>query len=255
MPATEHRDVPDTEHRAADHRVLPLAFEGVGLREGGRELLSGLSFRLDAGPCSVILGPNGAGKTMTLRLAMGLRAPTSGAVRWHGTSGANARDACAMVFQRPLMLRRSALSNIDYALRLRRVPAEERGRRIARVLEATGLTALAKRSARLLSVGEQQRLAIARAWALQPEVLFLDEPAASLDPGSSRALEASIAAIRAEGTKIVMTTHDLLQARRMADEVLFLHRGRLLEQTPADQFFALPRSVDARKFIQGEILT
>jgi tungstate transport system ATP-binding protein len=103
-------------------------------------------------------------------------------------------------------------------------------------------------------VGEQQRLALARAWALRPQVLLLDEPAASLDPGASRALESAIRAIREDGTKIVMTTHDMAQARRMADEVLFLHRGRLLEQTPATDFFESPASTEARAFIQGELL-
>jgi tungstate transport system ATP-binding protein len=122
------------------------------------------------------------------------------------------------------------------------------------VLAATGLDGLAHRGARQLSVGEQQRLALARAWALRPQVLLLDEPAASLDPGASRALESAIRAIREDGTKIVMTTHDMAQARRMANEVLFLHRGRLLEQTPAVKFFESPASAEATAFLRGELL-
>lgn len=234
--------------------VLPLVFDGVSIERGESRPLDGVSFSLGAGPTSVILGPNGAGKSMTLRIANGLVAPSAGTVRWSGPGGERAAERRALVFQRPVLLRRSVAANVHYALRVRGVPRQERLERTERVLAATGLVAYAARRARTLSVGEQQRLAIARAWSLEPEVLFLDEPAASLDPGASRALESAIRAIRAEGTKIVLTTHDLGQARRLADEVLFLHRGRLLEQTPAEAFFREPSTVEARKFLQGEIL-
>jgi tungstate transport system ATP-binding protein len=235
--------------------ILPLLFENVGFAVRGTALLDDVSFTLRAGKVSVILGPNGSGKSLCLRLANGLLQPTSGRVRFTGPAADRAASGCALVFQRPVLLRRSTAANVDFALRLRGIGREERERRVARVLEATRLSQLGRRQARLLSVGEQQRLALARAWSLEPAVLFLDEPAASLDPGASRALESAVHAIRAEGSKIVMTTHDLAQARRMADEVLFLHRGKLLEQTPADEFFGEPRSVEARKFLQGEIVT
>ncbi len=234
--------------------ALPLAFEAVSYEAGGAKLLQALSFTLRAGAVSVVLGPNGAGKSLMLRLAHGLLAPSAGRVRWLGSAGAAARERCAMVFQRPVLLRRSAAANVRWALRLRGASRSEAAARASRVLEAMRLGALAEQAARLLSVGEQQRLALARAWALAPEVLFLDEPAASLDPGSTHALESAIREIAASGTKVVMTTHDLGQARRLAGEVLFLHRGRLLEQTPADEFFREPRSEAARKFLAGEIL-
>ena len=234
--------------------ILPLVFEGVGYASRGVSLLADLSFVLEAGPCSVILGPNGAGKSLTLRLADGLLAPTAGRVRWLGPGAARAAEARAVVFQRPVLLRRSAAANVDYALRLRGLPRAERERRTERVLEATGLEAFAEQPARRLSGGEQQRLALARAWALAPQVLFLDEPASALDPAASRALEEAIRAIRAEGTKIVMTTHDLAQAERMADEVLFLHRGRLVERAPAPTFFHEPRSPEAKAFLRAEVL-
>jgi tungstate transport system ATP-binding protein len=153
-----------------------------------------------------------------------------------------------------VVLRRSVAANVDYALRVRGVPRAERRRRRARVLEATGLAGLARRPARLLSGGEQQRLALARAWALEPQVLFLDEPAAGLDPAAQIALERAIAAVEAGGAKIVMTTHDLGQARRMAGEILFLHRGRLLEQGPAEAFFEDPRTAEAKAFLRGDIV-
>jgi tungstate transport system ATP-binding protein len=234
--------------------VLPLAFEGVAFEVRGTPLLRDLSFRLDGRGVSVLLGPNGAGKSLTLRLAHGLLAPTAGRVRWLGPAAAEARARCAMVFQRPVLLRRSAAANVRWALRLRGASRADASARAAQVLGAMRLDALARRSARRLSVGEQQRLALARAWALAPEVLFLDEPAAALDPGSTAALEAAIREIAASGTKIVMTTHDLAQARRLASEVLFLHRGRLLEQTPAPTFFSEPRSEAARRFLAGEIV-
>jgi tungstate transport system ATP-binding protein len=234
--------------------ILPLAVKELSYQVGGKRLLDGISFTLQAGPCSVVLGPNGAGKTLILRLCHGLLQPSRGSIEWCGPGAADASRELAMVFQRPLLLRRSVAANIDYPMRLRGIPHRERAARSERVLAATGLDSLADRGARRLSVGEQQRLALARAWALRPQVLLLDEPAASLDPGASRALESAIRAIREDGTKIVMTTHDMAQARRMANEVLFLHRGRLLEQTPAAKFFESPASAEAETFLRGELL-
>jgi tungstate transport system ATP-binding protein len=232
--------------------ALPLAFEDVGVDAGGARRLFDVSFRLSAGPLSVVLGPNGSGKSLTLRLAAGLLAPSRGRIRWLGP--APARDAAAIVLQRPVLLRRSVRANLAYPLRLRGLSRRDARARIARVLVAAGLAPLAQRPARRLSVGEQQRVALAQAWVCEPELLLLDEPAAALDPGATSALEAAIQALSTEGVKIVMTTHDLAQARRMAQEVLFLHRGCLLEQTPAAEFFGAPRSLEAKRFLAGEIL-
>lgn len=235
-------------------RILPLVFEGVRYESGGLRLLHDLSFVLEDGPCSVILGPNGAGKTLTLRLCDGLISPSAGRIAWSGAGGESAAAHRALVFQRPVLLRRSAAANVDYALRLRGLRRPERARRIEHVLTATGLAELAERPARRLSIGQQHRLAIARAWALRPQVLLLDEPAAALDPAASRSLEASIRSIQSEGTKIVMTTHDLAQAKRMSGEILFMHRGCLLEQTPAAEFWQEPRTPHAKSFLRGEEL-
>ena len=237
-----------------DAAILPLRAEGLGLTLQGQTVLSDLSFELEAGPRTVILGPNGAGKTWLLRLCDGLAQPTAGRLRWQGPAAARAAEARAFVLQRPVLLRRTARENLDYALRLRRLPEAERAKRIARVLAETRLEGLADRPALRLSGGEQQRLVLARAWATEPSVLFLDEPASSLDPGSTRAFETALRAIAEEGTKIVMTTHDLAQAERMADEILFLYRGRLLEQTPAERFFREPATEVARQFLLGELL-
>ena len=235
------------------HLILPLRLEAVGYEQGGTALLQQVTAVLASGPRTVILGPNGAGKSILLRLCHGLIQPTAGRVRWLGPGGDAPRLRQAMVFQRPVMLRRSVTGNIVFALRLRGHEAKERRRRASEMLERTGLAPLAHRPARFLSGGEQQRLALARAWALNPEVLFLDEPTASLDPAATLAVEKLVDSIHRSGTKIVMTTHDLGQARRLADEVMFLYRGRLIETTTAAEFFAGPATAEARAFIRGEL--
>ena len=146
------------------------------------------------------------------------------------------------------------MGNIEHALALQGHAAAARRTRAARALERFNLAALADRPARLLSGGEQQRLAMARAWALAPEILFLDEPSSQLDPASTRMIEEMIAGFSADGMTVVMTTHDLGQARRLAEDVAFLHRGRLVEASDAAQFFAHPASAEARSFLAGELI-
>ncbi|MBR0683708.1 ATP-binding cassette domain-containing protein [Roseomonas eburnea] len=238
--------------RAAD-TILPLEARGIGFAVGGLRILSDVTLTIATGAPTIILGPNGAGKSVLLRLLHGLLVPTEGEVAWAGRSGAAARRQ-AMVFQRPVLLRRSARANVLYPLRLAGLPAAEREARAVHALDLVGLSALAERPARRLSGGEQQRLALARAAALQPEVLFLDEPCASLDPAATRAVEEIVGALAARGTKIVMTTHDLGQARRLAGDVVFLHAGRIREHTPAGVFFAEPATADAATFLRGELL-
>ena len=234
--------------------ILPLTFRDVSLEIGGTRLIKDLNCTLEAGPRTMILGANGAGKSLFLRLCHGLIRPTTGRVLWQGAKGRDPADAQAMVFQRPVMLRRSVAANVDYALKLRGMAAAERRAAVEDALGHTGLRRLSLTPARVLSIGEQQKLALARAWALQPEVLFLDEPTASLDPTATHAVEQIINAIDAAGTRIVMTTHDLGQARRLGDEVMFLNRGRLLEIAPADRFFKQPENDLAQAFLKGELL-
>ena len=237
--------------RAAE--VLPLRAEGLRFEAGGLLILRGVDLVLEGGPPTAVIGPNGAGKSVLLRLLHGLLAPTGGAVRW-ALPGREARSRQAMVFQRPVMLRRSVLANAAFPLRLAGLSRRAaRGRALAALARAE-LAGLAERPARRLSGGEQQRLALARAWALEPEVLFLDEPTASLDPAAARAVEALVAGIAAAGTKVVMTTHDLAQARRLAGDVVFLHGGRVLEHAPAKRFFAGPAAPEAAAFLRGDLL-
>ena len=230
--------------------MLPLVLDEVTFIANGRRILERISTEIGAGPRTVILGPNGAGKSVLMRICHGLLKPTEGRVRW---LGANGKGRQAMVFQRPVMLRRSALANVVYGLRLAGLGAGERELRAYDVLEAVGLEGRAHQPARLLSGGEQQKLALARAWALGPEVLFLDEPTANLDPGATREVETIVGQIRAGGTKIVMTTHNLGQARRLGDEILFMDGGRLVERAPVERFFAQPATAEAAAFIRGEM--
>ena len=224
--------------------ILPLELVAVRYRH----FVGPVTLRIAAGDSTIILGANGAGKSLLLRLMHGLVGATEGQVSW---SGPHPSRHQAMVFQKPIMLRRTALENVRYALALagaRDVEAEARA-----ALDEVGLRSLADRPARVLSGGEQQRLALARAWALHPEVLFLDEPTASLDPSATREVEAVIRAFDAAGTKIVMATHNLGQARRLGDEVIYLHQGRVLERAPVDRFFTQPVAAEAAAFIKGEL--
>jgi len=219
--------------------MLPLRLEEVSFLH----IIKPLSLDIEAGPSTIILGANGAGKSVLMRLMHGLLAPTAGKISW-SSSGRQ-----AMVFQRPIMLRRSVLANVVYALKL----AGQRADAAMEALREVGLVHLAHKPARVLSGGEQQRLALARAWALHPEVLFLDEPPASLDPRATREIKAVIRAFDAAGTKIVMATHNLGQARRLGDEVIYLHQGRVVERAPADRFFSQPATAEAAAFIKGEL--
>jgi len=222
-----------------------LDIEHLGLTEGATRIIDDASLRFGA-QHTVVLGPNGAGKSTLLRLVHGLLHPTSGSLSWPRALSQ------AMVFQRPIMLRTTALANVIYGLKLKGHAATECEQRARQALARVGLDALAKRPARLLSGGEQQRVALARAWALEPQLLILDEPTASLDPASSREVERIIKDIAAAGARILMTTHNLGQARRIADEIVFIDRGRIVEQTAVEQFFTKPQTEAAQRFLKEE---
>ena len=231
--------------------VLPLQASSLGVRLGGHDALRAVDLEVRAGERLVVLGPNGAGKSVLLRTLHGLVAPTAGSIRWAGS--ATRPRSQAMVFQRPVLLRRSALANIEYALAVNGLDGGERARRAHDALGRVGLAHLAGRQARVLSGGEQQRVALARAWALEPQLLFLDEPTASLDPAAAGDVERIAGEIHAFGTTVVMTTHNLGLARRFADRIAFLHEGSLAEATPADRFFTAPASPEARRFLEAEL--
>lgn len=236
-------------------RTLPLSVAGLAYQAGGRALLAEVSFTVCPGTFNVILGPNGAGKSLLLRLCHGLLVPQRGRIDWNGLTPVQARPHHAMVLQHPVLLQRSVAANVDYPLAIHHVSRVARRQRVREALEATGLQDLARMPAPRLSGGEQQRLAIARAWVVQPEVLLLDEPCASLDPHATAAVEQLIQAMRRRGATIVMTTHDLAQARRLGERVLFFSRGRLLEDGPAHEFFSQPETPAAQAFLAGRLWT
>jgi tungstate transport system ATP-binding protein len=245
---------PDHGVDQAMRTLFPLKLREVCFEAGGKHLIDHISCACDGRPCTVVLGPNGAGKSLLLRLCHGLIRASSGSIRWNGMEVDAARRSQAMVLQRPVLLRRSVAANISYALGVRGVPRRQRQSLASEALAQAGLLDLAARPARVLSGGEQQRLALARAWALKPQVLLLDEPTANLDPAATQAVETLLAQVYKAGTRIIMTTHDLGQARRLADEVLFLYRGRLLEHGPASEFFSTPQSKEAEAFLEGRLL-
>jgi tungstate transport system ATP-binding protein len=232
---------------------LPVVLHDVSVVARELAILDRISLEFMPGPPTVLIGPNGAGKTTLLRIAMGLIEPTRGQVTWGGRPGVPPTRR-AIVFQRPVMLRRTAAANVEYALASAGVARNEWPARVEELFNIVGLAGLGGRPARRLSGGEQQRLALARALARDPEVLFLDEPTASLDPAATKAIEDVIRAVAARGIKVVMATHDLGEARRLAGEIVLMHRGRVLERTPAAEFFASPKSQEARRFIAGELL-
>jgi tungstate transport system ATP-binding protein len=237
--------------------LLPLRLENVGYSVNGKSLVQALSLDFEAGAPTLVLGPNGAGKSLLLRLCHGLLQPTVGRVSWHGSAAQNPqslRFGQAMVFQKPVLLRRSVLANVAFPLKLRGLDAGARQKKALAALERVGLAAFADRPARVLSGGEQQRLALARAWALEPQILFLDEPAAALDPNATRQVETIIDSIGRSGTKIVMTTHDLGQARRLAGDIIFMANGRVAERTATGDFFTAPRSKAAQAFLNGDLI-
>lgn len=232
---------------------LPIVLEDVHVASGNTQILNGISLQFSAGAPTVLIGPNGSGKTTLLRTAMGLMRPDSGRISWGGSEDASVARR-ALVFQRPVMLRRSVADNLRYALAVAGVARARRAARIDELLAQVGLTGIAERPAPRLSGGERQRLALARALAREPAVLFLDEPTASLDPAATMAIEELVRKVSASGVKVVMTTHDLGEAARLAGDVVLLHRGRVVENGPAPQVLGHPSTEEARRFMAGQLL-
>lgn len=237
--------------------ILPVRAQSLGYEVDGAGLINDISMTVVPGAFTVLLGPNGAGKSLLLRLLHGLIEPTSGRVDWTGGAdmrGRPLRQCQAMVFQRPVLLRRSVEANVRYALKWQGAQPGDLQAACESALERAGLADRRRVPARLLSVGEQQRLVVARALAGKPDILFLDEPTASLDPASVQQIEALLIEANGAGTAMVLVTHDIGQARRLGQEIVFLHRGRLVESGPADAFFSTPESEAAKAYLEGEIV-
>lgn len=238
----------------ADFGPALIAAERLVYAKDGARLIDGLSFRVRAGRRTVLIGPNGAGKSLALRLLHGLIMPDEGRVIWRAdAAGHAARDRQAMVFQKPVLLRRSVAANLRFALKVAGVERRARAGRLAEGLDIAGLSEMAHRPARVLSGGEQQRLALARALICRPAVLFLDEPTASLDPAATAQIEALIHKAHFNDVTVVMVTHDQGQARRIADDIVFLQSGRVAEAGPANRLLSRPESDALRAWLDGRL--
>lgn len=230
-----------------------IVLENVELRRGGRVIVGPISLSLGGAGTTMVMGPNGAGKTTLLRALHGLERLSAGQIRWAG-NGKALREAQAFVFQTPVLMRRSVLDSIAYPLRLRGVRRGEARAHAEACARQVGLRVNLKKEVSDLSGGEKQKMALARALILEPALLFLDEPSANLDGRSTREIEEILTRIRAGGTRIVMSTHDIGQARRLADDVVFLHDGQLVEQAGSAAFFDVPQSEQANAYLQGDIV-
>jgi tungstate transport system ATP-binding protein len=228
-------------------------FDRVTVRAGATTIIDRLTLTLTSGSPTLVVGPNGAGKSTLLRLCMGLAVPSEGHITWGGRNDVKPTRR-AFVFQRPVMLRRTAAANIAYGLIHADYPRDKLAARTAELLARVGLSNLAMRPARRLSGGEQQRLALARALARDPELLLLDEPTASLDPAASRSVEEIVRKAAQSGIKIVMASHDLGQVRRLAGDVVFMVRGTVREQTPVEDFLTNPSTPEAAAFVRGDLV-
>ena len=225
---------------------------GASVRFGAQLALQDVHLSLCRGDRLALVGANGSGKTTLLRLLHGLL-PSEGRREWLPMQPEGRLPVAAMLFQKPFLMRLSVRRNLLLGLWLRGVPAAQRAARCDEALQRVGLLEQARRPARELSGGQQQRLALARAWALQPDILFLDEPTASLDPSAKREVEALISDFARDGVTLVMSTHNLGQAKRLATRVAYLEAGRLVVDRNVDAFFQDPLPTEAAQFLKGEL--
>ncbi len=234
--------------------LFPMTMAGAQTARRGRVLVGPVDLTLEGQGVTAIMGPNGSGKTSLLRLMHGTARLTAGAINWSCALD-TARQQQSFVFQRPTMLRRSVIDNIAYPLAIRGVSQSRARARAREWAEKVGLAGALHRSATVLSGGEQQKLSIARALITEPKVLFLDEPTASLDGPAKREIEEILIAAKHAGTRLLITTHDLGQGRRLADDVIFLLKGRVNETGEAKAFFAAPQTPEGQAFLNGDIVT
>ena len=232
--------------------AMRLEVERLTYRAGGRTLIDDVSFVSESRRCTALLGANGAGKSLLLRLCHGLLQPHRGRIHWDGHPPRALGSSITMIFQKPVMLRRSVRANVAHALYIQGVPRARRDARVEAALELVGLGDCIEQAADVLSGGQQQRLAIARAWALQPATILMDEPTARLDTRSTERVERIIRGLHDEGIKILITSHNLAQVRRLCGEVVFLHEGRLVQHSRTDDFFALPANDMVCEFIRSQ---
>ena len=232
---------------------MSVCLQDVVVERRGKTVLGPMTLELSDAGFTMVLGPNGAGKTTLLKVLHGVERVSSGSVSWSVPSQ-TAREGQAYVFQSPIMLRRSVRANLAYPLQLLGLDKADISERVTKWAARIGLSAALDFPAPRLSGGEQQKLALARALIRRPNTLFLDEPCANLDGRSVREIEEILREAVQAGTQIIMTTHDLGQARRLADRVIFVNKGQIEEQAPATAFFNAASSLGASAFLNGDIV-
>ena len=240
-------------------RACPVKGTDLSVVRGERELLFVPHIEFgkaqDSMACTVIVGPNGAGKSVLIRILCNLLKPDTGQVTWAGLApDARRRHTVGLLLQKPVLLRRSAMANLVFTLRQTGLDPKKCINRSEQALAKAGLWELREVPANRLSGGEQQRLALTRALLLEPQILFLDEPTASVDPASTLVIEQQLRSACENGLSVVMVSHDQGQVLRLADEIVLMHKGRVVEQNSREGFFNAARSVLARKWIAGELL-
>ena len=231
--------------------IVPITVRNLSFRPGGRIVLDGLNATITTAGVTVVIGPNGAGKSVMLRIIDGLLQPDDGTIRFGTRLPQDVRRA--LVFQRPGLLRASIARNVALALVPWKLSRQAVAQRVDEALVAVGLADRANEAARRLSGGEQQRLALARAWVTEPELLLLDEPTASLDPGATEEIERLIVSMARNGTKVVLVSHNLGQVARLAEDIIVVSHGKAVEHGPAHQILSSPRSAEAQAYIKGEL--
>ena len=228
---------------------LPIFIKDLTLILDNRKKLSSLNLSINSNNVTVIMGPNGAGKSLFLKILNGILTPTSGCITWNNKKQfSDTLNTQAFVFQKPILLRRSVIANLDY---MDSVLGYKKKISKDRLLEIVQLKKQKNQPARMLSLGERQRLSLVRSLMLRPNLLLLDEPTANLDPASTKIIEDIILNLKMMGIKIIFVTHNILQAKRIADEIIFLNEGKMVEHLNKQEFFSNSKSIEVQNYLNG----
>ena len=228
---------------------LPIYIKDLSLILDERKILSSLNLSINSDDVTVIMGPNGAGKSIFLKILNGILTPTSGCITWNNKKQfSDTLNTQAFVFQKPILLRRSVIANLDY---MDSVLGYKKKISKDRLLEIVQLKKQKNQPARMLSLGEQQRLSLIRSLMLRPNLLLLDEPTANLDPASTKIIEDIVLNLKKMGIKIIFVTHNILQAKRIADDIIFLNEGKMVEHLNKQEFFSNSKSIEVQNYLNG----
>ena len=228
---------------------LPIYIKDLSLILDERKILSSLNLSINSDDVTVIMGPNGAGKSIFLKILNGILTPTSGCITWNNKKQfSDTLNTQAFVFQKPILLRRSVIANLDY---IDSVLGYKKKISKDRLLKIVQLQKQKNHPARMLSLGEQQRLSLIRSLMLSPNLLLLDEPTANLDPASTKIIEDIILNLKLMGIKIIFVTHNILQAKRIADDIIFLNEGKMVEHLNKQEFFSNSKSIEVQNYLNG----